>query len=66
MSDGGVDRGNAGAMDTRKTKGRFPSVSTAPWKSQKARFPHFHRRDDEAGWKSGNPTTGFPLSHRPE
>ena len=30
------------------------------------RFPHFHRPDDEAGWKSGNPKAGFPLSHRHE
>src|SRR5262249_49490725 len=29
-------------------------------------FPHFHRPESEAGWKSGNPKAGFPLSHRPE
>jgi len=30
------------------------------------RFPHSHLSDDEAGWKSGNPKAGFPLSHRHE
>ncbi|HWC98067.1 MAG TPA: hypothetical protein VG456_15010, partial [Candidatus Sulfopaludibacter sp.] len=33
---------------------------------RKTRFPHSHGDDDEAGWKSGNPKAGFPLSHRPE
>jgi hypothetical protein len=56
----------AGLWTPRKTKGRFPSVPTVPWKSQTARFPHFHLRDDEAGWKSGNPKRGFPLFHRLE
>ena len=28
-----------------KTKKRFPTVPTVPWKSPKARFPHSHRPD---------------------
>ena len=29
-----------------KTKLRFPTVPTAPWKSPKTRFPHSHSTDD--------------------
>jgi hypothetical protein len=27
-------------------------------------IPHSHSSDDEGGWKSGKPKSGFPLSHR--
>jgi hypothetical protein len=61
-----------------KTKRRFSTVPTAPWKSHTPRFPHSHSADDESvssepktktqraveKWKSQ--TAGFPLSHRPE
>src|ERR671918_2333700 len=60
-----------------KTKPRFSTLPTAPWKSPTARFPHSHSSYDEPlfsqtnknqraveKWKSQ--TAGFPLSHRPE
>jgi hypothetical protein len=35
-----------GPRKTWKTKLRFPTFPTAPWKSPQARFPHSHRADD--------------------
>jgi len=32
--------------------------------AQTARFPHSHSSGGEAGWESGKPKAGFPLSHR--
>ena len=40
-----------GPWEGRKTKSRFPSLSTAPWKSQTARFPHSHHPAAEARGK---------------
>ena len=40
-------RGNDGRWKARKTKNRFPLPFPRPWKLQKARFPHSHRRDDD-------------------
>jgi hypothetical protein len=37
-----------GPRKTWKTKLRFPTFPTAPWKSPKARFPHSHRADDDS------------------
>ena len=31
-----------------QTKLRFPTVPTAPWKSHKPRFPHFHSAGDDS------------------
>jgi hypothetical protein len=52
------------AMDAEENQKQVFLRAHSPWKSQEARFPHSHRPDDEAGWKSGNPKAGFPLSHR--
>ena len=63
-----------------KTKIRFSTLPTAPWKSRKGgeipTFPQFRRfvpRAKKTGdrkkcglWKSGNPKAGFPLSHSPD
>jgi hypothetical protein len=35
-----------GPWKTWKTRRRFPTFPTAPWKSPVARFPHSHRADD--------------------
>jgi len=51
-------------MDAEENQKQVSHRAHSPWKSQKARFPHSHRPGDEAGWKSGNPKAGFPLSHR--
>jgi hypothetical protein len=37
-----------GPRKTWKTRLRFPTFPTAPWKSPKARFPHPHRADDDS------------------
>jgi len=52
------------AMDAEENQKQVFLRVHNPWKPQKARFPHSHRPDDNAGWKSGNPKAGFPLSHR--
>src|SRR6202049_157848 len=63
-----------------KTKIRFSTLPTAPWKSRKGgeipTFPQLRRfvpRAKKTGdrkkcgpWKSGNPKAGFPLSHSPD
>src|SRR5262249_15662756 len=65
-----------------KANSRLSPFPTAPWKSRQHReiptFPQLRRRScphlttkpNEIGivgpWKSGNPTAGFPLSHRPD
>src|SRR5438105_3261003 len=64
-----------------KTKSRFPTLSTAPWKFRKRReIPTFPqppavvggRRENRGRgkncgpWENGNPKPGFPLSHRPD
>src|ERR1700693_200478 len=63
-----------------KTKIRFSTLPTAPWKSRKGgeipTFPQLRRfvpRTKKTGdrkkcglWKSGNPKAGFPLSHSPD
>src|SRR5215469_718593 len=50
-----------------KAKGGLPPLSTSPLgiSPNAARFPHFHSSGGEGGWKSGKPTAGFPLPHRP-
>jgi hypothetical protein len=35
-----------GLWKTWKTRLRFPTFPTAPWKSPPARFPHSHRAGD--------------------
>src|SRR6266700_357548 len=64
-----------------KTKSRFSTLPSAPWKSRKggeiSTFPQVllplpsrqknrGRRKNSGPWKSGNPKAGFPLSHSPE
>ena len=63
-----------------KTKIRFSTLPTAPWKSRKGgeipTFPQLRRFVPRAKktwdnkkcglWKSGNPKAGFPLSHSPD
>ena len=64
-----------------KTKSRFSTLPSAPWKSRKGgEIPTFPqvllplplsqqnrgRRKNNGLWKSGNPKAGFPLSHSPE
>ena len=36
-----------GPWKTWKTRRRFPTFPTAPWKSPTARFPHSHRAGDD-------------------
>jgi len=61
-----------------KTKPRFSTLPTAPWKSPTSRFPHSHSSYDETlfsqppttrgPWKSGNPKrrdSHFPTAPRP-
>ena len=47
-----------------KPKAGFPPRPQPLEIAKGGRFPHSHRPDDEAGWKTGNPKAGFPLSHR--
>jgi len=62
-----------------KANGTLPTVPTPPWESRKgSEIPTFPQRrrllDSRSGrtqskrtgarWKTGNPKTGFPLSHR--
>jgi hypothetical protein len=74
-------RGNDALWKPWKAKCGLSTVATNAWKSQEQRFPHSHRpgygylsliesksqkqRPLWRPWKSGNPKSGFPLSHRP-
>ena len=47
-----------------KTKNRFPTLPTGPWKSRIPReISTFPTAPACAGWKSGKPKPGFPLFH---
>jgi len=48
-------------MDAVENQKQVSHRVHSPWKSQRARFPHFHRLG--YAWKSGKPKAGFPLSH---
>ena len=37
-----------GLWETWKTRRRFPTFPTAPWKSPTTRFPHSHRAGDDS------------------
>jgi hypothetical protein len=58
-------RGNAGAMERVENQNQFSHPSHSPLKiPQRRRDFHIPTAPACAGWKSGKPTSGFPLFHR--
>src|ERR1019366_7331333 len=49
-------------MDAEENQKQVSLRAHSPWKSQTARFPHFHRRDEAMEkWKTKNRFSTFPL-----
>ena len=53
-----------GPWKTWKTKLRFSTFPTAPWKSPPTRFPHSHRADDDSLFTPGRENVGQQNSCR--
>ena len=50
-------------MDAEENRRPVSRRAHSPWKSPKARFPHFHRRDDAVEkWKAKNQASHFPTA----